>query len=190
VDSINYNLKYLEGEVAKMGLTMVMRPSGVFTPDELADPRAQEFGCEPDYNAWTRSINPRPHAADQNLRSAGGHIHIGYRDLDPEQVVRAMDVFVGAQMLEFDDDTRRRSLYGKAGAFRFKPYGVEYRTASNAWITSDERKEWVYNQTRKALEFVSRGVHIPADGIGTTIQTCINESKKELLPEIYAFAEQ
>ncbi len=39
----------------------------------------------------------------------------------------------------YDKDTERRGMYGKAGAFRPKPYGVEYRTLSNAWLSNDER---------------------------------------------------
>lgn len=190
INSVNYNLTYLEQVASKLGLELSIVPSAVFTSEQLLDPRAREFGCEPDYNAWTRQRNPRPDAVDKALRSAGGHIHIGFDDseLDFEQVVRAMDIFVGCEMLTFDKDTRRRELYGKAGAFRRKAYGVEYRTASNAWVVSDELKAWVYNQTEKALEFVKSGKKIPDTGIGEIIQKCINTSDVSLLPKVREFA--
>lgn len=147
---------------------------------------AQVFGCEPDYNVWLQDVNPRPHCDNPNLRSAGGHIHIGFNsnELDFEEVVKAMDAFVGCEMVTFDKDTNRRLLYGKAGAFRRKSYGVEYRTASNAWIQNDELKRWVYTQTQKAVEFVASGKKIPRKGIGEIIQKCINTSDESLLPQV------
>lgn len=190
IKSLNYNLDYLLSEVSKLGLKLKIIPSANFDEQELADPRALEFGCEPDFNAWTRRMNPRPKAEDASLRSAGGHIHIGFDKtmLNFEQVVRAMDIFVGCEMLEFDMDNKRRLLYGKAGAFRPKNYGVEYRTASNAWIKTDELKAWAYKQTQRALEFVALGREIPDQGIGQIIQNCINNSDKSLLPEVRAYA--
>lgn len=189
-DSLNYNLTYLAKHAASMGLVLAIVPSANFDKNELADPRALKFGCEPDFNAWTTSMNPSPEAEDKSLRSAGGHIHIGFdmQQLDFEQVVRAMDIFVGCEMLEFDKDDKRRLLYGKAGAFRPKEYGIEYRTASNAWIKTDELKAWAYHQTQKALEFVASGKIIPVDGIGQIIQNCINNSDMTLLPKVREYA--
>ena len=67
-----------------------------FPDDELACEQAWVFGCEPDYNAWTMEENPKPHSDDKNLRSAGGHIHVGsaLAVTDPAAVVRAMDLFL------------------------------------------------------------------------------------------------
>ena len=183
VDSINYNLKYLTERASEMGLELCIQPSAVFGPDQLDNPAAQEFGCEPDFNAWKDgAINPKPKAPNPNLRSAGGHIHVA-TDLDILEVVKAMDLFVGVQMLEFDHDEDRRLLYGKAGAFRKKSYGVEYRTASNAWIQSDERIRWVWEQTERALEFVKAGNKITEEQ-GKRIQRCINESDRDLMEEL------
>jgi len=186
VNSLNYTLEYLNNYAKQSGLELAIIPSAEFSDDQLADPRAKVFGCEPDYNVWIRGVNPRPHCDNPNLRSAGGHIHIGFDmgKIDYEEVVKAMDAFVGCEMVAFDKDTRRRLLYGKAGAFRKKHYGVEYRTASNAWIASDDLKKWVYKQTEKALTYVSNGGTIPRDGIGEVIQKCINTSDETLLPQV------
>lgn len=187
-DFIKYNRKVIEDireRAARMGLSLAIVPSAVFSPDELMSPQAAEFGCEPDFNAWKDgSQNPRPRAEDPALRSAGGHIHIGnISDLDPLAVIQAMDLFVGCQMLKFDNDKRRRELYGKAGAFRPKKYGVEYRTASNAWIQSDETIRWAFEQTEKAVAFVREGRSIK-EAQGLMIQDCINNSDMGLLEAI------
>lgn len=175
VASINYTKDYLTKRAADLGLKLCIKPSAVFDDEQLNSEGAQTFGCEPDFNAWLGGQqNPRPSAANKNLRSAGGHIHIESK-LDCLELVKAMDLFVGCPMIEFDFDTGRRELYGKAGAFRKKDYGVEYRTASNAWIESDERMRWVWDQTEKAVTFVAEG-NVLTDEDGILIQKCINES--------------
>jgi hypothetical protein len=185
VDSINFNLKYLRERAQSLGLELCIQPSAVFSDDQLMTPAAQEFGCEPDFNAWKDGEqNPRPKADNKALRSAGGHIHIAVPEgVNRIEVVKAMDLFVGCQMLEFDTDTDRRKLYGKAGAFRMKPYGVEYRTASNAWITSDERIRWAWDQTERAVDFVKAGNRLTSEQ-GERIQKCLNESNMELYAEL------
>ena len=148
----------------------------VFNPEDLAHPQAQEFGCEPDFNAWTRKINPRPKAPDQNLRSAGGHVHIGHENtLDPIEVIRAMDVFAGVPATKLDQDVRRRQLYGKAGCHRIKNYGCEYRTLSNFWIFEPTLIKWVFEQTQKAVQFVKDGHRVNEDH-AAAIQACINDN--------------
>lgn len=184
VKAINYNLDYIKKRADEMGLVVVHNPSAHFDDDQLQTREAQTFGCEPDFNAWDYgAVNPRPKCKDKNLRSAGGHIHIEAPDLDKLELIKAMDLFVGAPMLEFDTDTERRKLYGKAGAFRPKSYGVEYRTASNAWLQSEDTIQWVFHQTQKAVEFVRSGKQIGED-LGKMIRTCINKSDMSLLPKI------
>jgi hypothetical protein len=48
-------------------------------------------------------------------------------------------------------------MYGAAGAFRPKPYGVEYRVLSNAWLQSEELMAWVYRTTTKAITDLFEG---------------------------------
>lgn len=146
----------------------------IFDPAQLDHPQALEFGCEPDYNAWTKRINPRPKATDQNLRSAGGHVHVGTTE-NAISVIRAMDLFLGVPSIKLDSGTLRRQLYGKAGCYREKPYGCEYRTLSNFWIFSPKMIQWVYDQTQKAINFVAGGNEI-SDKDGHIIQSCINNN--------------
>jgi len=143
----------------------------------LQTPEAFVFGCEPDFNAWTRKMNPRPFVEDLSLRSCGGHVHVG-TSLDKIGTIRAMDAFLGVPSIFIDTDVRRRALYGKAGAHRPKPYGVEYRTLSNFWLWEKQHKEWVYEQTAKALEFVEDGNEISRYR-GMQIQQAINDGNKD-----------
>lgn len=160
-----------------------------FPEEELQTPEAQLFGCEPDFNAWTKTVNKKPHADDECLRSCGGHIHVG-SDIaihDPISVIRAMDLFLGVPSVELDGGTLRRQLYGKAGAFRTKAYGCEYRTLSNFWIFDDNLISWAYNGTQQALEFVANGNVIKEED-GFIIQRCINTGNmrdREFLRNVY-----
>lgn len=148
-----------------------------FEDDQLNSIQARLFGCEPDYNAWTCKVNPKPYTKDINLRSAGGHIHIGC-DLakqKPEQVIQACDLFLGVPSILLDPSTERRKLYGKAGSFRKKPYGVEYRSLSNFWIFNKTYHTWIYKQVNRCLEFVNDNKQIDIND-HKIIQNCINNS--------------
>lgn len=122
---------------------------------------AKELGCEPDFCGWTRDINPRPDPGFTPMRTASGHIHIGWTEgadtYDKKhfeycaKVARQMDYYLGVPSLLWDQDATRRKLYGKAGAFRPKPYGVEYRVLSNRWLTSDELMRWVYDAVQQGM---------------------------------------
>lgn len=177
IKHINKNKDWISKYAANFGYEISITPSAVFDDDELVERASRTFGCDPDYNAWKNGEqNPRPTASNPNLRSCGGHIHIALEKSDNIlEIVKAMDLFVGCLMLKFDTDVDRRQLYGRAGAFRKKPYGVEYRTASNAWIANDDRIQWVWDQTDKAVEFVRNGGSF-TEHQGQIIQDCINNN--------------
>lgn len=163
LQSIRQVMTSIEKELNAKGLVSNRSaPSVLFKPQELKHPKAMEFGCEPDYDAWSKQENPKPVAPKglENLRTAGGHIHVGYDSPDFDKainLIRAMDVFLGVPSVTLDNDQRRRELYGKPGAFRFKPYGVEYRTLSNFWISDTIYMNWVWDQTNKAIHFLNSG---------------------------------
>lgn len=151
-----------------------------FAMEELSDPRAFVFGCDPDYNAWTGRVNPRPVAEDKALRSAGGHVHIGCKHLgvNARRVVRACDLFLGVPSVLMDDGELRKQLYGKAGAFREKSFGVEYRTLSNFWIFDPKLVEWVYSSTERALEAAL--AKMPVEQERDNILQAINNNDKKI----------
>ena len=142
-----------------------MQPVAEFGEKYIAEQpeQAKELGCEPDYNAYTGGVNPTPDA-NAGFRTAAGHIHIGInRELDAmqeRQLVLLCDLFMGLPSLVYDKDTKRRELYGRAGCYRSKPYGIEYRTLSNAWLANDELKAQVYSQAVCAAENLDNFIDI------------------------------
>lgn len=129
------------------------------------------FGCDPDYNGLTGEVNPKPSAEDPFLRTAGGHVHIGWSHLGEvtkelqQRVIVMCDYVLGLPSLSEDTDTRRRELYGKAGACRYKSYGVEYRTLSNYWIWSDAATMTTHRRAQRAFEL--------AFGLGYDVLTAL-----------------
>lgn len=139
-------------------------------PDE-----AKVLGCDPDFSAYTGGPNPRPDASG-DFRTASGHVHIGWdKGVDPYNaehikscrvLCKALDIYLGLPSIFFaqalnkwenfgvdpEDDKLRRSLYGKAGAYRPKSYGVEYRTLSNLWLHHPALRKLVYYNTLEAIK--------------------------------------
>ena len=147
---------------------------------------AKELGCTPDYNAYTMKENPRPDNKT-TMRTASGHVHIGFcEDADPNSddhmvrcatLVKQLDYYLGMPSVIFDKDVTRRKMYGAAGAFRPKPYGVEYRVLSNAWLLSEERIRFVFDSTVLAVNDLISG-NRPGDNVGDReVMRCINNSR-------------
>lgn len=163
-------------------------PVQEFDPEYLAaqPDDAKELGCDPDYNAYTLEANPRPDG-DRPFRTGAGHLHIGWGEDIPvdnpdhmaicANFVKMLDCTVGMAMVVFDRDNRRRELYGKAGAFRSKPYGVEYRYPSNAWLKNKARRKVVFSMIQTAISYMKRG-HTPEAVLGLNeveVQRILNE---------------
>jgi len=171
----------------KLKLSPVNEASISFDEDQLQHPQAKVFGCEPDYNAWTKTENSRPHCENKNLRTAGGHVHVGTTSVDMITGIRFMDLYLGVPSILIDDSVAsatRRELYGKAGAMRPKPYGFEYRTLSNFWMFSKELTTWVYQNAQLAMNRsdVQKITIIEAQ----QIQECINTGNTKLAQELIA----
>ena len=183
INNIQYAIKEIEKEIKSRHLKLAIVPSAHFELDQLNNPKAREFGCNEDLNVWTMSANPRPKAKDKTLRSAGGHVHIASKN-DSIGLGRAMDLFAGVPSVLFDQDKERRELYGKAGAIRIKPYGIEYRTLSNFWIKSQELIDKVFTQVIQAIHFVAdKKQSIPREDAIKIIK-CINNSDPSFVPEL------
>lgn len=153
---INFVKEHLEIVAKSNGLKISKKASGEINPKYLDHPIAQMFGCDPDFNVYEKSVNEPPDQ-DTNLRCVGGHVHIGYPNPEQEiseKIVQAFDMFVTLPSLLLDNDERRRELYGKAGCFRFKEFGVECRQLSNFWIHDDKFIDFVYNNTINAVNMV------------------------------------
>lgn len=153
------------------------------TPDD-----AKELGCSPDFNAWTGLCNPPPTPAIPSMRCAGGHVHIGWTENaeldDPQHIancrdmIRQLDWYVGGWSIKQDPDPIRRTLYGNAGACRYKPYGVEYRTLSNFWLKSPQTRLQMWNRMQQAI-YDMGNMFLPERGafLNEALVQSINKSK-------------
>lgn len=165
-------------------------PTAHFGAEYIASqPRkAKELGCEPDFNAYTCDINPKP---DEELpfRTGAGHLHIGWtkgasgedhEDM-ARMLVKELDATLGLASLILDTDTTRREMYGKAGAYRIKDYGVEYRVLSNFWLQTEELISFAYQGVSRAILNLSSGatLHDKYD-----VQSIINSNDVDMAKTI------
>lgn len=157
--------KQLEAMLPK-GYKLVATPTATFSEAEWekSPEESKILGCSPDFDAWRKTVNPVPAATDR-VRHAGGHLHVGWtNDADTSDslyvqscvdLVRQLDWFLASWSVLKDPDSLRRSSYGKAGAMRFKPYGVEYRTLSNFWLGEDSTLLLqVWNRMQSAINYM------------------------------------
>lgn len=184
IKSIEYAKNSLDAMLPD-NITTVVQASAVLDPKYLKSKEAQTFGCDPEFSVYTISIIDPPDARG-NLRSAGGHIHIGYENPDAftnMRIVMAMDLFLGIPSIILDKDRDRKKMYGAPGSFREKHYGVEYRTLSNFWLESKESMEWAFRESMRAVKFVFDDNTLDDDTI-TDIQLAISNQDIDLACKI------
>lgn len=127
------------------GLGLATKTTHRFREEVLRkNPKSMEMGCEPDFCAYDKGLKRSPFTANDlgPMRFCGGHLHIG---LENEQQIPAYalamfaDAFISLPFLPYDKQGERRKFYGRAGLFRPKSYGFEYRTMSNWWATGQNQ---------------------------------------------------
>jgi len=163
-DSFLFNIKSVMAQLRAMtpGYEVVADPVARFSPEYMAQQplAALLLGCDPDYNAWNSQENIKPDST-LPIRTGAGHIHLGWADGVAitedhinicERIVKQMDFYLGLPSLLYDAAVERRSMYGKAGAYRPKSYGLEYRVLSNRWLADDRLITWAYKNSVLALE--------------------------------------
>lgn len=185
--AIKHVLSQAENSIANFQLEVIRGLSSHIYEEELLRSFGQSafvFGCEPDYNTWEGEVNSFPRDVNPCLRTAGGHLHIGfghigevYYDIQ-ERVGQMCDYMLGLPSLLLDGDDLRRSLYGKAGAIRYKQYGIEYRTLSNFWIFQDATIHWAYQGARAAYERVAELDSFTRVVSGQDVQNIINTNDR------------
>lgn len=145
-------------------------PVAEFTQEYMdAQPEeAKRLGCTPDFSAWNHGKANKTPDNTQLFRTASGHIHVGWTDDEDisnddhleacRMLVKQLDFMVTVPLIMAmtDEqralDAKRRKLYGRAGAYRPKHYGVEYRTPSSFWLTDSFYIKNVFEQTSRAFE--------------------------------------
>lgn len=146
---------------------------------------ATALGCNPDFNAYTMAENPVPQV-DTPFRTGAGHIHVGWAENQEgfehftrcATLVKQLDYTLGLRTLLFDSEPRRRMLYGKAGAFRPKDYGCEYRVPSNAWCQSEEIAATMYDGVIQAVDLLNKGIVLDVQTEGLA-RECIDKNDTE-----------
>jgi hypothetical protein len=166
---------------AGKGINVEIVPYAFFDEDQLQHPLAQEAGCTPDDNCWTMQTNIAPDLSSQTLRTASGHIHIGYKNPTvsvSQKIAQVADLFCAVPSVLMSDETPRRELYGKMGTVRFKPYGVEYRTLSNFWLKSEELITWAWDAFTDVIDAVNGGFTIDPE-TRQIMEFAINDGEKD-----------
>lgn len=174
----DYIDKYVKAKNPDLGI--LCSASETVPDSELQSDQAKLFGCDVDYNVYTEDANPKPDGERTNLRSAGFHIHCGYKHTNIDtsiSLIKYFDAFLGIPSVLYDQDTRRRSLYGKAGCFRLTSYGVEYRVLSSAMMGTFDNLSFVCRQLEKVINAFNKGTRIPQDCV---MQKIINTSDLQL----------
>lgn len=186
VNNIEYMKSYINSFVKEKNKNYGIKCSAseIVDAGQLKSKQAKEFGCDIDYNVYTENANPKPKGERTNLRSAGFHIHVGYKDNNIDtslRLIKYLDAYLGIPSVIRDTDTRRRTLYGKAGCFRLTEYGIEYRVLSSAMMKDVETLEFVWNQIQKAIAACNSGSALPS--YAETV-SAINDSNIELAKKL------
>jgi len=152
-----------------------------FMESDLESKQAQHFGCEPDYDAYTAGkvrhlTNQLDHV--KQYRFFAGHLHLGGEfNCPPFVAALVSDVIITIPSLYPVKDTKarvimtqhndiRKTWYGKAGIFREKPYGIEYRTLTNDWCGSAQQCEIIAERAFRCIHWLE---HTTATKIRTAV---------------------
>lgn len=180
VHNLTTVMAQLDARLLDQGCRTLIQSSHDFDAGVLLEygPAAMEAGCEPDFNAWQQEENPTPQL--KTLRTAAGHIHFGldgdFTMMDIAEAVKRHDLFLGVPSILMDTDNRRREVYGKAGCFRPKNYGGEYRTISNFWLRDEQLMRWAWQESERALSWDGEVPH--------AVEDCINNHDPELAKQL------
>lgn len=106
-----------------------------------------EFGCSSEFDAYNQDMmKVSDRDVNQTARYSGFHIHLGYTEgqesnhftfLDSCRLVRVLDDLV--EKYKLGTTSGRANQYGGRGAFRVKPYGIEYRCMDCSVITNPSK---------------------------------------------------
>lgn len=165
-----------------------------FDEDQLNCEEAYRISCDPETCVYElKVILPDDSLFRKlNLRTAGGHIHIGNKNLLEEEdniiyCVKMMDLFLGTCSLFLDQEPAsklRKTFYGKAGRYRTPFYGVEYRSLSNFWLKSPELCKFVYDVSCFVTQFVKEKKHFKYWSVDTeALQNPDNWKNENFLPK-------
>lgn len=165
VQRIKFGLEKLQNIVSPYKISF--KSAVEFYEHDTKNPNFYELGCDPDINAYTLKYNKLPEKFfEHNLdRFAGGHIHVGGKknDVVTDSLLKPiyvymMDLFVGIPSVLLDQSVeafRRKQVFGQAGSYRPKPYGIEYRVLSPFWLANPATTRLVYRLCEFVFNFMN-----------------------------------
>lgn len=113
------------------------------------------------------------------------HIHVGCDGgMAVDQIinlVKYFDQYVCLPSIIIDTDTKRRSLYGKAGCFRVCEYGMEYRSLSSFMMSNDHLLSQVWDNTMNAIRHFNEGTPLMDPDL---IQDVINNNRIDVAKKL------
>ena len=198
-------LKDLQARMKKHNkkLSLAPVPTAFFKQDyfDQLPEHVKVLGCDPDFDAYQDGApNPRPQT-DKPFRTGSGHFHIGWYSpashVDPFYqghiedcclVAKQLDKYFLEAAKDWDKDKTRMELYGKPGTFRPKPYGMEYRAPSNAWLSSYESLRAAYYITLgvvRGMDSVELNLNDDTKGYGDTHSERVISKLAKYIPEVY-----
>jgi hypothetical protein len=150
---------------------LIAQSSQEYQKEDLDKFNLWEFGCDPSWNAYLQD-QVTPDGSNTTLRTCGFHVHVGFEDPTfyiPEgfQLAKHCDLFLGIPSVLWDNDQRRRSLYGLPGDFRFKERGkvsiFEYRTLGGNLLRDKQTVKKVFRNLKLAIQSFNENKHLPHD---------------------------
>lgn len=201
LDNITSVTQVMQNLVKKVApdLRLVVTPTALFDKDYFSalPEDAKKLGCEPDYNAYTGEQNQKPET-DEPFRTGAGHLHVGWTSFedpfnvnhfrDCRDVAMQLDAALYVPSLLWDNDDKRRELYGSMGAFRPKSYGVEYRPLSNSWVADPDLQEWIFNTSLHAMNLLDDDVNLQDDKTVTEYVDAVLSGGKITRAEAISYA--
>lgn len=143
-------------------LQLLFEPVAHFDPMYFAlQPlEAKILGCDPDFDEYGTEKTPPEGTQDNPIRTAAGHMHIGWRENgDPFEkghfdncklIASKFKILKGYAPLT-PSERERTKLYGGTGSFRPKSYGIELRSPSNKWVETKQGREEMFKITYKGM---------------------------------------
>ncbi len=148
-------------------LELVFVPFATF-PNDYFKKIPKEYkvlGCDADFSCVNGSKNSSPSIQEIPIRTAAGHVHIGYTEnenvtgAEHKEDCRFIANWFHICKTRFYPNTveehRRLQHYGFNGAFRPKSYGVELREFSNLWVRTPENQKKMFRMLISGMKKIN-----------------------------------
>jgi len=197
LSNINYCKDWLEVNYPAYGLHFAS--SEKIERWLLMDAEAQTFGCAPDCVVDYKEDRDEQTEDEKEesliektsscIRTSGFHIHIGYENstIDTNrEIVKLFEKYVTMPLLLSDkDDYNRRLMYGKAGSYRNKDYGVECRSLGGYFLKDDATISNVWDRVQQVLNAFNSGERVSKEEFAE-IKHNINTKQLDKIKKICA----